>query len=770
MQLGGDSSCNWSVSDDTDWITATPSSVSGDGTVTIAVTANNGLERSGTVTIGGASVTVTQAQPSLPCVYTVVPSSISVSAAAATGSLTVSSYWENWPDIAGPEPDCPWTATASDASWISLRTPTATGVSYEISENTGTTARTGTITVQGETVTVSQAAPAPVTCPDSPTGLSSTSVSFTSAVGSNDVTVEGDSSCSWSVSADQTWVTATPVIVSGGGTVEIAVTANTGVERTGTVTIGGLGVVITQSPTVNRWPTANAGPDQFVEAGVQVTLDGTGSSDPEGDVLHYEWSQVSGEPRVTLSGADTATPTFTAPAYGSDISLSFVLEVVDDVHLFYEEVEGYQYTPDYDKVTVTVDVTSLMNRRRDLLINDWALSNDESNACTAWTSLDATAKQVFIWNTHRLQVSRSGLGNASMLAHVTKLYSVTGKMNEYDCGGAGYNRTYMSMTSELNTKLVQAASGDRSALPEWRETHEFRCLFNIGIIADLFRIGECPHRPFWFQIETHEGTPRGQIQLFDGNRVRVSREHLRGFDADYGPLRSCGSGSTWIMLVEEEDVCDGVCYGNYEVNHCVTTNYTDTVIPGPAPYNVPIEGTLIHDALSFEMDQDYNWEGNIHDSAPSCNDMTAQYATAYGSPGWNWKPSSCSEAHQSGAEFTGKSITAGSTVVRAVNITELRSRIDVLRIRYGDDAFDWTDRSISYGITPVKAVHLRELRSALDGAYVAGRQTAPTYTDETISAGLTPIKAVHMAELRNAVVALEQQETASDTENSAGQE
>ena len=81
----------------------------------------------------------------------------------------------------------------------------------------------------------------------------------------------------------------------------------------------------------NEAPTADAGPDQTVDSGASVTLDGSGSSDPEGDPLTFLWTQVAG-PTVTLTGDDTDAPTFDAPVVMDDTVLTFSLTVDDTVN------------------------------------------------------------------------------------------------------------------------------------------------------------------------------------------------------------------------------------------------------------------------------------------------------------------------------------------------------------------------------------------------------------------------------------------------------
>lgn len=87
------------------------------------------------------------------------------------------------------------------------------------------------------------------------------------------------------------------------------------------------GFVVKINPSSAPVLIANAGPNQTVNEGVLVTLDGTDSS-PDPASLNYDWSQVAGPP-VTLNLSNPANPTFTAPFVSGSQTLTFEL-IVDD--------------------------------------------------------------------------------------------------------------------------------------------------------------------------------------------------------------------------------------------------------------------------------------------------------------------------------------------------------------------------------------------------------------------------------------------------------
>lgn len=93
-------------------------------------------------------------------------------------------------------------------------------------------------------------------------------------------------------------------------------------------------------------------------------------------------------------------------------------------------------------------------------------------------------------------------------------------------------------------------------------------------------------------------------------------------------------------------------------------------------------------------------------------------------------------------------ITAGTTLIRAVHFTTLRDAINNLRLYRGLSTYTFTD-ILTAGTTMIRATHLTELRTALNDAHRVAAVTNPTYTDGTITSGTTLIRKVHIDELRS---------------------
>jgi hypothetical protein len=149
-------SCAWTAASNAAWITiSSGASGTGNGSVSFTVTANSGAARTGAITAAGKTFTVSQAAaapppppPPPPCTYTLDRTSQSIGATGGAAAVAVTAIGSS----------CTWTAS-SNAQWISI-TSGASGsgngsVGFSVAANTGA-ARSGTITVAGQTFTVSQ--------------------------------------------------------------------------------------------------------------------------------------------------------------------------------------------------------------------------------------------------------------------------------------------------------------------------------------------------------------------------------------------------------------------------------------------------------------------------------------------------------------------------------------------------------------------------------------------------------------------------------------
>ncbi len=71
---------------------------------------------------------------------------------------------------------------------------------------------------------------------------------------------------------------------------------------------------------------ANSGPDQTINEGSLVTLDGSGSTSASNNTLTYKWTAPTG---IILSSETSSKPTFTAPEVSQDTPYTFTLVVND---------------------------------------------------------------------------------------------------------------------------------------------------------------------------------------------------------------------------------------------------------------------------------------------------------------------------------------------------------------------------------------------------------------------------------------------------------
>ncbi|MCP4574537.1 MAG: PKD domain-containing protein, partial [bacterium] len=150
-------------------------------------------------------------------------------------------------------------------------------------------------------------------------------------------------------------ITPNPAIIAAGATTRtVTITVNddlldeedeTVIVAMGTPTNAAHGAASVHTATIvdnETTPVADAGPDQSAGEGARVDLDGSGSSDGDGRVVLFHWSQVSGTP-ASLENAHLANSYFTAPDVDADQELVFRLEVEDEDGL-----------TDSDEVTITI--------------------------------------------------------------------------------------------------------------------------------------------------------------------------------------------------------------------------------------------------------------------------------------------------------------------------------------------------------------------------------------------------------------------------------
>jgi hypothetical protein len=332
----GGGSLSWTATSNQSWLTVSPASGSGSGTITLQAATGSLAQGTytGVVTIGAAgatgspktiAVTFNVAAPA-PAVMTLSGASLSFTGTAgganpASQSVAVSNTGAGTMN---------WTAT-SNQNWLTVSPASGSNSgTLVISANTsGMTAATyaGTVTVASAgatgapksisvSLTVNAAAPAVLTV--SSTALSFSGVANGANPSSQTVTVSntGAGTMAWTAASNQSWLTVSPASGSNSGTLTIsantsgmaagtatgAITVNAGAAGTKTIAVS---LAVTAAPTMSLTAAPNA-----------VTLSATAGSNPGSTAVGLSvsgtptWTAAKTQPWLTLSqtsGSGAAT-------------------------------------------------------------------------------------------------------------------------------------------------------------------------------------------------------------------------------------------------------------------------------------------------------------------------------------------------------------------------------------------------------------------------------------------------------------------------------
>lgn len=302
--------CSWTASKSVPWIDLGQGSGAGTGEVTFSVQANTATSpRSGTITVAGQIFAVSQAAAA--CTYALAPQTLAVAVDGGRNRVTVTTA-----------SNCSWTAV-SGASWVEVSNQSGSGtgeINFNVQANPTTSPRTTTITVNGQTTTINQAA-MPCTYV-----LNPASANIAAAGGPSQFTVTTQGGCAWTAVSGADWVTVnSPANGNGSGTGDVLYTVQANpdqTQRSTTVTVGGQAHTVTQAAAAAPPPpppctyTLNPPSGSSTAAGGNGTFTVTTQAG-------CAWTATTGDAWITVntaSGTATGDVSYTVQANGTGAS------------------------------------------------------------------------------------------------------------------------------------------------------------------------------------------------------------------------------------------------------------------------------------------------------------------------------------------------------------------------------------------------------------------------------------------------------------------
>ena len=364
---------SWRVNSDESWLTANKVN---DKLLTLAYANNTGGERNARATLtldDDNSITADVAVTQVGGMHSIVvnPTTLDVPAIASTNTVTVTATGD-------------WTVS-SDQSWLTTTKTNATTLTLASTENTGAE-RTATATLRlttGNNVTanliVTQVAA------DAPSLLVNPAELDVPAISNTPSSVTVTATDDWTVSSDESWLTATKTSAT---TLTLASTENTGAERTATATMklttnNSITADVTVTQAVGTFSvaeeTVNVSSDEGMET-ITVTAPEPGDWTVSDD---GDWLTATKENSRTLTLAYTENTASTSRSATATLALASPSTRTKTVTVTQRKLASLSVDmPTFDDVpaiasTNTVTVTAT---------GDWTVSSDQSWLTTTKTN------------------------------------------------------------------------------------------------------------------------------------------------------------------------------------------------------------------------------------------------------------------------------------------------------------------------------------------------------------------------------------------------